>query len=1127
MRRAFSQISGDGDAFPSPGRPAPALRGRHADSDDEMETDPSDLFHVVIQLDAPAAYIEHAQRTGRFPRKWKDAPARPGGSGAASGDEGPSDSQLYYRLEFKLGLAEDAEEAESITLETVRSAIFAELDQAASDGGDALAALRVATIRGGSRDDAAGRPGPGPRPEHPLDSSLNPEWNPGPVDFNILIKLKDGSSSGGGSSSGAGAGAGRSRPRPEFDHVLLTDDVLSFHDPSLAALGTRFPGKGKPRYSEEAKKELVALSEAIRKADGRTRQAEIDVAFRLAVRSGHAFRALWLLFFGANFTVDNRLADFGGLLGHNGNHVRCDARATAAAGQFLDDLLYLLGRGLSGLEGDDLEREIPAPAGLGARLQALTGKLESQGRVVDFLLRFARLLPEGLASAAIDAENIVCACRFPVGRDVVQLSLAAGRPLPPAVSAYVCFAAVPEKYAWFIDGVPVPSNRGANSLFEDDIRRGETREYALQILLTMSETERSLAVVNALDISCGSGYCSVEPGLLYETLAPAGSSSSAELGGAVLRAVGKCLRLCNEAGEGDAHAALWGRAVVGALVRCRAAVAARVQQPGWVQDGEPVDFQAHSGLQLSTSSSSSSSSSIAKGKAVMRRVVKELRDLAGDGSDAAAAGAVAVLRCLLDRADVYGGEHVSMLADSLVDFADVLCPADPQITRSRARPFALFDNGPGFPILRIFFPKSSEVVVRAAGRLYPLLLEYSRWPTTTRQSRADARASLALSARALETVQELEALLARKRNQVEVESPPAFLRFFKHFMVLLPALSASQAAGSYTSSNPIDLQREFPHLHSLANQLEEDFDGLFPSDDDDGDEDGRDGHLDLHLRSAKAGALCLFQEKDADNSGRGAELHWLVDAKVPREVAVLCGWAMGMCLSLPAQPQHVLPLSLPAPFYAYLLGKRGEPDFALLQEVEPVLARNLKEADYASDACEFYFVSIRDGAELVPGGAEKRVTPENKNEYIELSARAHFESTGFVSKMRLIREGFKAAAADFLRTRASVTPRELKQMVEGQKALDVEDIAGATVYEGYSEDSPQIVWLFEYLREAGEAGRAAFVQCATGCPRAPPGGFRASKNRFKFAQLGTAAHAQRYPIFRSCFYTGARRPPRS
>eukprot|EP00741_Cyanophora_paradoxa_P013159 tig00000178_g12712.t1 len=126
-----------------------------------------------------------------------------------------------------------------------------------------------------------------------------------------------------------------------------------------------------------------------------------------------------------------------------------------------------------------------------------------------------------------------------------------------------------------------------------------------------------------------------------------------------------------------------------------------------------------------------------------------------------------------------------------------------------------------------------------------------------------------------------------------------------------------------------------------------------------------------------AGALCLFQEKDA-GSGKGGELHWLVDAKVPREVAVLCGWAMGMCLSLPAQPQHVLPLSLPAPFYAYLLGKRGEPDFTLLQEVEPVLARNLKEADYASDACEFYFVSIRDGAELVPGGAERRVTPENK-----------------------------------------------------------------------------------------------------------------------------------------------------
>eukprot|EP00741_Cyanophora_paradoxa_P011660 tig00020563_g11265.t1 len=181
MRRAFDELSvgsaaGRGDDTPR--RLAPALRGQGSDSDQPRPA--QQPLCLSIKLMAPATYIEHAKAVGQLPRQWI-----PHWHSQAGVDSPPS-SLTYYCFEFPLELPANA------TLAALRAGLYESVGRIIS-----APESRVRTVQ-----DSSG-----------LRYTFNPDCEPVSVDYNFCV-----------------------RSCPE---VLLIDDVLRFHNPTLAERGIR------------------------------------------------------------------------------------------------------------------------------------------------------------------------------------------------------------------------------------------------------------------------------------------------------------------------------------------------------------------------------------------------------------------------------------------------------------------------------------------------------------------------------------------------------------------------------------------------------------------------------------------------------------------------------------------------------------------------------------------------------------------------------------------------------------------------------------------------------------------------------------------------------------------------
>ena len=170
-----------------------------------------------------------------------------------------------------------------------------------------------------------------------------------------------------------------------------------------------------------------------------------------------------------------------------------------------------------------------------------------------------------------------------------------------------------------------------------------------------------------------------------------------------------------------------------------------------------------------------------------------------------------------------------------------------------------------------------------------------------------------------------------------------------------------------------------------------------------------------------------------------------------------------------------------------------------LEFVDAQLHRNLlwmRENTGADALCLCFSVTQEEGGqivehELVPGGADKEVTDENKDEYI--SEMLKYRMLTSVSKQLHC----------FLQGLFEVVPRELLSVFDYQELelllcglpdINVEQWAHYTKYEGEFEDQgkdhPVCQWFWQVVADFSQEDRARLLQFATGTSRVPAQGFR-------------------------------------
>ena len=169
-----------------------------------------------------------------------------------------------------------------------------------------------------------------------------------------------------------------------------------------------------------------------------------------------------------------------------------------------------------------------------------------------------------------------------------------------------------------------------------------------------------------------------------------------------------------------------------------------------------------------------------------------------------------------------------------------------------------------------------------------------------------------------------------------------------------------------------------------------------------------------------------------------------------------------------------------------------------LATLDPELYRHLLSlkrlpAEQVEDL--FLFFTAADAArggdclvELVPGGADLRVTAENRGRYVHLMAhhllhaQIRRQSAAFVA-------GFRSLVPPaWVRIFA---PAELRLLVSGAGGrVDVENLRRCATYSGgYTEEHPTVRMLWETLAEFTEEQQRSFLKFVTACPNTPLLGF--------------------------------------
>jgi E3 ubiquitin-protein ligase HUWE1 len=193
---------------------------------------------------------------------------------------------------------------------------------------------------------------------------------------------------------------------------------------------------------------------------------------------------------------------------------------------------------------------------------------------------------------------------------------------------------------------------------------------------------------------------------------------------------------------------------------------------------------------------------------------------------------------------------------------------------------------------------------------------------------------------------------------------------------------------------------------------------------------------------------------------------------------------------------HPLDLYFTRSFYKHILGQEvnyqdmEDLDLDFYKSLKSLMDINLNE----SELHEYYFAyeeeefGIHKIKELVPGGRTKRVTEENKIDYIKLLC--HMKMTKNIQAQI---DAFKSGFQELIPVElvSIFGSKELELLISGLPEVDLEDLRNNTDYHNYTHESQVIIWLWEVLYEFSHEERAEFIQFVTGSSKVPLEGFKA------------------------------------
>jgi hypothetical protein len=160
--------------------------------------------------------------------------------------------------------------------------------------------------------------------------------------------------------------------------------------------------------------------------------------------------------------------------------------------------------------------------------------------------------------------------------------------------------------------------------------------------------------------------------------------------------------------------------------------------------------------------------------------------------------------------------------------------------------------------------------------------------------------------------------------------------------------------------------------------------------------------------------------------------------------------------------------------------------------------------------------------ELCPGGKDREVTQENKDEYIQLKLRHRMLDSIAPQLFQLLNGLFQVVPRELLTV---FDYQELEMVLCGLPVIDVTDWMKHTGYSGAYQTlrgkHPVIGWFWDIVRGYEQDGKARLLQFATGTSRVPAQGFRAlQSNDGKpklFSLNGVSTAVSMYPRAHTCF----------
>ena len=117
--------------------------------------------------------------------------------------------------------------------------------------------------------------------------------------------------------------------------------------------------------------------------------------------------------------------------------------------------------------------------------------------------------------------------------------------------------------------------------------------------------------------------------------------------------------------------------------------------------------------------------------------------------------------------------------------------------------------------------------------------------------------------------------------------------------------------------------------------------------------------------------------------------------------------------------------------------------------------------------------------ELSSGGAERAVTVANRDEYVRLVVCHRLGYDAVVPELDAFAEGVRDIVP--LPVLAAVGSAQWQRIVAGAPSpVCLASLRLATQYDGYDENSPQVLWLWAALEQMDDQWRRRFLAFATG-----------------------------------------------